>query len=147
MGQYVHDFARTLAQTLDISTRLYRDKKSAVEIAQALVGNHWEAVLARIPKNPARRCLLADEGAGRGFAGCVALCEVHGEKPWLEQSMWGAEMVRRIATTAVIAALADNLWQECERQRQRDRENRRASDFRDETQQFLHGTDDPLSSN
>ena len=123
---YIHNYARTLAGQLRIKSCEYRYATSPQEIARFLCHEHWSDVaLAIVGVSGEVQARLAVCGAGDDMdvkpknSTSVTLEEVHvGKKgSWLDPSMGGGYLVWAITITSLIAAMADNFWDECERQR------------------------------
>ncbi len=116
--EYIHNFARTMMGQLKIGTAGLADKGSAVEIAQQLGNDHWRHVRIAVE----RLCVGVKGGLAMSAIGedtrerhsaplqGVALFEVCGGKGWLRDEMGGSYLLGQIATAAVLAAMADNIW-------------------------------------
>ena len=110
---YIHRFARTLAGQLGIRMERYGQKQSAEAVAQAIADSFWKDVHAALGRESAETFgKLAASGQARTISNTdrVALCDVHRDQKWLDQAWSGHDMLRQVAATAVIAAMADNFW-------------------------------------
>ncbi|HEV8666449.1 MAG TPA: hypothetical protein VN665_01195 [Candidatus Paceibacterota bacterium] len=61
---------------------------------------------------------LAAQGAGDETTNRVKMLEVYpSNQNWLRKNASGKAIIHNLAVTAVVAAMADNFWDECEKQR------------------------------
>jgi len=143
MGQvlqdFVHRYATTLAGQMGIKAHNYRQCKSAHLVIETLIRVRWSAIWNHVEnESDSTIAKLARSGLGN-FSEIpkdrVKMADVHrddngGVLPWMNLDWRGADMVTQIATTAVVAAMAENIWEEIEKQKAR--EALHYSEFRDE---------------
>jgi len=118
--KYLHNFARTLAGQLGLQTRPFVHYKSAAQIAQKILYDHNARVWERVNT-------LSDETIGKLACGGnnasevnrVSFQDVHEGRVWLQQDYPGLGIVRVVAVTSIIAAIADNFWTDIQKQKRK----------------------------
>ncbi|OGC84816.1 hypothetical protein A3F55_00830 [Candidatus Adlerbacteria bacterium RIFCSPHIGHO2_12_FULL_53_18] len=149
---YVRNYARTMAGTLKIECAAFVQKKSAEEVARVLGSAiYWQRIRSFVGSE-------SFETMGKLIAGGVAdtsteyekslsvpMKEVHGSDNWIPPGLSGKDLDPLIATTAVAAAVAFNIWKELEKERARRADFEHTSPFRDETKAFLRGEEVDLA--
>lgn len=121
---YIHNYARTLCGKMHLKARDMRYMTDAKSIARLLVTQHWSRIWTEVGRETWRtRNNLACEGVGDTHDAPrdrVKMCEVHITE-WIDLRWNGLDFIHQLAATSVVAAIADNMWEECERQRAADR--------------------------
>lgn len=158
--RYIHDFARSLQGRLKITLGEFATLRSAQEVAKQVWNSHLskiEGYLFTLSDETLGR--LASTGSGHveydgdrnrstsGDERRVKLVDV-APHAWAHEDWryWsGVGLVTRLATFAVIAGMADNLWEEIRKERTRQADFEHTSEFRDEIQAFRRGEDVDLS--
>ncbi len=142
---YIENFTRTLMGQIGTKVDRFMHHTTKHLLVQELVPMYWTRIHYRIG-------LLGDEALGKlacsgigtthEVRDVMSMKEVHEFRPaWLDMEHDGRVIVRCVATTAVIAAMADYLWNE--KMRRIDFEH--TSEFRDEARAFRRGEEIDLS--
>ncbi len=137
---FAHRYATTLAGQMGIKAHNYRRCQSRHEVIRTLINARWNAIWRHVEEDrDSTVARLARCGLGNfpEHAGRVKMADVHrtedgGMLPWMNLDWTGSNMLTQVATTALVAAMAENLWEELEKQRARDAHFEHTSEFRDE---------------
>src|SRR3989338_1215835 len=116
--KHIHKVARNIMGQFRIRPETYSTCSDAENIAQQIYASHSSTLrtgIYRLKWSPGMLGELAFEGRGQSsFHPGVRLYGVH-KKDWLDQREGGGPMVREIALTALIAAMADLVWEDLQK--------------------------------
>jgi hypothetical protein len=119
-NQYIHRLARTVAGQIGLVPERYFSCQSSSKFPFMLFNEHGGKIAAIVAKWTPETCgKIAACGLGGATLGQTSLCGVHGRERWLNGSLDGNALLRMMALTAIIAAMADNV-----RARYRERDQR-----------------------
>lgn len=147
--RYVHNFAATLAGQIGMRwkelEKEFENKQSPIEIAQWLLKSKYAQEIYMRLDNQSDELLgkLVVGGVGESDRSWprngVAMFEVYGGEHWLSGKDDGESLALRIASVAVIAAMADNIWADLEKKKARDVHFEHTSELAGEIKGFRHG--------
>ena len=126
--EYIHNYARNLMGKLGIKYESFSSEQSAVDIARLLFKQCGRDVYATIDnENDEVQGALSLCGAGSEEVKNhslphlgepeVAMFQCFEGPHWLSGIDHGGALILRIASVAVIAAMADNIWKELKKAR------------------------------
>ena len=125
--KYIHNFARTLFAQLHMSLDPFRYRTSPQAVATILCGSHhdfWNMIVASLNTQHDEvigRLAMAGRAPNSNFAISppVSMEEVFigGSLLLKAENSNGENLVRKLAMAAVVAAMADNIWEEIQKAR------------------------------
>lgn len=117
--QNLYRIAKNIIGQFKISSEAFSAFSDAKAIARSLYASHGDTLksgMVRLNWGPGTLAEIGFAGRGAGNLDGVTLHDVHG-KDWLNQVFNGESLVREIALTSLVAAMADILWGNLLRQR------------------------------